>query len=61
MKRIFVVTLAITAASTVSDALAQSNYPEKPVGNSPEAFAAIIKADIPKWAKVIKDSGAKQD
>ena len=31
------------------------------VGSSPEQLAAIIKADIPKWAKVIKDSGAKLD
>ena len=31
------------------------------VGGSPEQLAAIIRADIPKWAKVIKDSGAKLD
>ena len=31
------------------------------VGSSPEQLAAIIRADIPKWAKVIKDSGAKLD
>jgi len=27
------------------------------VGNSPDEFAAIIKSEIPKWAKLIKDSG----
>ena len=31
------------------------------VGSSPEQLAAIIRKDIPKWAKVIKDSGAKLD
>ena len=33
----------------------------EPVGNSPEAFAAYIRKDIQKWAKVVKDSGAKAD
>ena len=32
-----------------------------PIGNSPPEFAAIIKADIEKWAKVVKVSGAKVD
>ena len=31
------------------------------VGNSPEQFAAFIKRDVPKWQKVIKDSGTKAD
>lgn len=31
------------------------------IGNSPEAFAAAIKSEIPKWAKVIKDAGIKLD
>lgn len=30
-------------------------------GGSAEKFAAHIKAEIPKWAKVIKDSGARAD
>jgi Tripartite tricarboxylate transporter family receptor len=29
------------------------------VGNSPDDFAAIIKADTVKWAKVIKEAGIK--
>jgi tripartite-type tricarboxylate transporter receptor subunit TctC len=31
------------------------------IGNSPDEFAAVIKAEIPKWAKVIKDAGIKAD
>jgi tripartite-type tricarboxylate transporter receptor subunit TctC len=31
------------------------------IGNSPDEFAAVIKSEIPKWAKVIKDAGIKAD
>ena len=31
------------------------------VGDTPEEFAAYIKSEIPKWAAVIKASGAKLD
>jgi tripartite-type tricarboxylate transporter receptor subunit TctC len=31
------------------------------VGNTPEEFARIIKADVLKWGKVVRDSGAKAD
>ncbi len=30
-------------------------------GSSPDEFAAVIKSEIPKWAKVIKESGIKPD
>ena len=29
------------------------------VGNSPEAFAAIVKSETAKWAKVVKAAGIK--
>ena len=28
-------------------------------GSTPEEFSAYIKSEIPKWAKVVKASGAK--
>jgi tripartite-type tricarboxylate transporter receptor subunit TctC len=31
------------------------------VGNTPEEFAAYIKAEIPKWAAIVKASGASLD
>ena len=31
------------------------------VGNTPEAYAALVKNDIAKWQRVVKASGAKAD
>ena len=33
----------------------------EPVANSPEAFAAQIKTDLGRWAKVVKFSGARPE
>ena len=30
-------------------------------GGKPEEFAAFLRAEIPKWTKVVRDSGAKAD
>ena len=30
-------------------------------GGTPEEFAALIKGDIPRWGKIVKESGAKVD
>ena len=38
-----------------------SSQGAEPVGNTPEQFASFIQAEIAKWAKVIKASGAKLD
>jgi tripartite-type tricarboxylate transporter receptor subunit TctC len=32
-----------------------------PAGGTPEEFAKLIKDEIPRWGKVVKDSGAKVD
>ena len=31
----------------------------EPLHNSPEQLAVFLKADLGKWAKVVRDSGAK--
>jgi tripartite-type tricarboxylate transporter receptor subunit TctC len=33
----------------------------EPVGSSPEQFDALVRAEIEKWARVVKISGAKAD
>jgi len=32
-----------------------------PIGNSPEQFSVFIKAEIDKWAKIVRASGARVD
>ncbi len=43
----------------VKDRLSQNGLTSK--RNSPAEFAAFIREEIPKWAKAVKDSGAKAD
>ncbi len=43
----------------VRDAFAQQGT--DPVGGTPEAFAAQIRADIARWGKVIRDAGVKME
>ena len=38
-----------------------SSQGAEPIGNTPEQFATHIQSELVKWAKVIKESGAKVD
>ena len=33
----------------------------EPVGNTPEEFGVFIKQQMAKWAKVLKEAGAKAE
>ncbi len=49
----------VLAAPDVKEKLAQVGC--EPSVSTPEQFAAMIKDDLPKWAKIVKDSGATID
>src|SRR5229473_3463041 len=47
------------AVPQIKERLAQNGLTHK--RNSPAEFAAFVREEIPKWAKAVKDSGAKAD
>ena len=49
----------IVAAPDVREIYAQQGA--DPVGAGPDVFARVIAADIPKWDKVVRQSGARVD
>ena len=49
-------TSALNAPEVKDRLAAQGMYV---VANTPEQFAAFLKTEIPRWAKVVKDSGVK--
>ena len=38
-----------------------SNEGVEPVANPPDAFAALMRAELDMWPKVVKAAGIKQD
>ena len=38
-----------------------AQWVSKPVGNSPDEFAAQIKRELPKWAKLVRDANIKAE
>ena len=33
----------------------------EPIGNTPQELTTVIQSDLVKWARVIRDSGARPD
>jgi tripartite-type tricarboxylate transporter receptor subunit TctC len=52
-------TLKALGAKDVQDKMAANGA--EPTSSTPEQFADQIKAELPKWAKIVKDSGAQVD
>ena len=51
--------VAVLALPEIRERVAQLGFDV--VGNTPEAYAALVRSDIVKWQKVVKASGAKAD
>jgi tripartite-type tricarboxylate transporter receptor subunit TctC len=49
----------IVATPEVRDAL--HNQGAEPATDTPEEFAAIVRADVAMWAKIVRQTGAKAD
>jgi tripartite-type tricarboxylate transporter receptor subunit TctC len=52
-------TVEVLALPEIRDRVVQLGFDA--VGNSPEAYAAIVRADIAKWQRVVKQSGARAE
>ncbi len=52
-------TRKVLALPEVRQAL--SNQGAEPVSDTPAEFAAIVRADVAKWAKIVKQTGASAD
>ena len=51
--------VAVLALPDIRERVAQMGFDV--VGNTPEAYAALVRSDIAKWQRVVKASGAKAD
>lgn len=52
---------SVKALVSVELRLKLANLGMEGIGSSPDDFAAFIKSEIPKWAKVIRDAGIKTE
>ena len=51
--------LFITAMKDPETRKRMADFGFEPIGNSPEEFGAFVKEDIARWAKLVKETGAK--
>jgi len=51
--------LFINAMKDAETRKRMADFGFEPIGNSPEEFGAFVKEDIARWAKLVKETGAK--
>jgi len=51
--------LFITAMKDAEVRKRMADFGFEPIGNTPEEFGAFVKEDIARWAKLVKETGAK--
>jgi tripartite-type tricarboxylate transporter receptor subunit TctC len=51
--------LLITAMKDPEVRKRMADFGFEPIGNTPEEFGAFVKEDIARWAKLVKETGAK--
>jgi tripartite-type tricarboxylate transporter receptor subunit TctC len=51
--------LFVTAMKDAEVRNRMAGFGFEPIGNTPEEFAAFVKEDIARWAKLVKETGAK--
>jgi tripartite-type tricarboxylate transporter receptor subunit TctC len=51
--------LFITAMKDAETRKRMADFGFEPIGNTPEEFGAFVKEDIARWAKLVKETGAK--
>ena len=51
--------LFVTAMKDPETRKRMADFGFEPIGNSPEEFGAFVKEDIARWAKLVKETGAK--
>ena len=51
--------LFVTAMKDPEVRTRMAGFGFEPIGNSPEEFGAFVKEDIARWAKLVKETGAK--
>jgi tripartite-type tricarboxylate transporter receptor subunit TctC len=59
VQRVSAAVARIVRTQDVSDKLAAQGA--EPIGDSPDEFGRYLKAEVVKWAKVVKASGATLD
>src|SRR3954462_14368031 len=52
-------TLFVTAMKNADVRNRMAGFGFEPIGNTPEEFGAFVKEDIARWAKLVKETGAK--